>query len=166
MRRMMLVAAALSAFSAGSTLSAGMSSALATTRGHAGRGADLAMTGQVEAGVRSAQLGQHVPFSFTMTNKSSSTSSASVAFIFTVTNGTADMSDYVCPLTTNRFNIFPDTPACEPGALAAGRHTRAAIIVTPISAGMVTVMSCASQLTLGIDPVPSNNCKTLSIKIG
>ena len=137
-----------------------MSPAQATT------GPDLAMTGSVVAGVTSAQSSQHLPFTFTMTNKSSSTAAGSVSFTFTVTNGTADTADYVCPLTSNHFDINPDTPSCEPGGLAATKSTRAAIIVTPsISTGTVTVRSCASDLTGSTDPVSSNNCKSLSIKI-
>jgi Domain of unknown function DUF11 len=128
--------------------------------------ADLSMTGNVVAGVQSSQSGQEVPFLFKLTNKSTTTS-ANVSFYFSITNGTASDSvdDYVCPLISNHFNIYPDTPACEPGSLAAGKTTQAAILVTPKS-GVTTmsVKACAQNLS-STDPTSSNNCKTLSVKI-
>jgi hypothetical protein len=127
-------------------------------------GLDLAMTGSVVAGVSGAQLGQEVPFTFTMTNKSTSTS-ADVEFVFTVTNGSTDSGDYVCPLISDHFNINPDTPACEPGVLQARRSTRAAILVTPKATGTMTVKACAGNLQSIADPVSTNNCKTLKLSI-
>lgn len=67
------------------------------------------MRGTVVAGVTSAQLGQEVPFAFSMINHSA-TASADIAFTFSVTNGTADGSDYVCPLIATHFNIDPRHP--------------------------------------------------------
>src|SRR4051812_4393686 len=102
MRKAIWLSAALSVGAVGAIF-VGMSPALARTGHHAATGPDLAMTGSVVAGVTSGQVGLRVPFTFTMTNKSSTTS-ASVAFIFTLTNGTADISSYVCPLTTTHFD--------------------------------------------------------------
>jgi len=99
-----------------------------------------------------------------MSNKSTSTA-GSVAFIFRITNGSAGVSDYVCPLISNHFNIDPDTPACEPGTLRAGRSTKAAILVTPKSSGTLTVKACAVNEANLTDPVSSNNCKTLKLAI-
>jgi hypothetical protein len=145
---------------------AGMSS---FTSANATTGIDLSMSGSVVAGVTSAQagLGQEVAFTFAMKNKST-TSTANVAFMFTITNGTApDTGDYICPLITNHFDINPDTPACEPGFLGAGRTAQAAILATPGVAGTMTVKACALNYNSAPapDPVPSNNCKKLSVKI-
>jgi hypothetical protein len=144
---------------AAGTIGAATSSSQAATSG-----LDLAMSGSNVAGVSGAQPTQEVPFSFTMTNKSTSTS-APVAFIFTVKNGSAASSDYVCPLVSSHFNIFPDTPACDPGALPVGKSTRAAILVTPKAAGIMTVRACAVNLVNKTDPVSTNNCKTLKLAI-
>jgi hypothetical protein len=129
---------------------------------------DLGMTGGTVAGFTKAQPGQELPVVFTMKNHST-TRSASVAFYFTLSHATAadPDSDYTCPLISNHYNIFPDTPACEPGTLGYGKSTSAAIMVTPtISSGTVTVKACAQDLSNYSDPVSSNNCKTVSIAIG
>jgi hypothetical protein len=145
----------------------GLASTLVITSssGAATASVDLGITGATVAGYTSAQYGQELPVSFTIKNHST-TRSADVAFYFTISHATADMSDYVCPLVTGHFNIDPDTPACEPGVLAAGRSTSAAIMVTPtISSGTITVKACAQNLDGTADPVSSNNCKTVSIPI-
>jgi hypothetical protein len=125
---------------------------------------DLSITGGTVAGFTVAPADQELPVSFTMRNHSRTTA-VSVDFFFTLTNATADGSDYVCP-TANHALINPDTPACEPGFLAAGGTTGAAILVTPtISSGTVTVKACADDESNNPDPVPSNNCKTVRIQI-
>jgi hypothetical protein len=127
---------------------------------------DLGMTGKTVAGFTQAQAGQELPVAFTMKNYST-TRSVSVAFYFTLSHATAADGDYTCPLISNHYNIFPDSPACEPGTLGYGRSTSAAILVTPtISSGTVTVKACAQDLSGYSDPVSSNNCKTVSIPIG
>jgi hypothetical protein len=127
------------------------------------KGVDLAIVGTVVAGVTSSQPGQELPFLFTITNHSA-TAPADLSFYFTVTNATADGSDYVCP-TLGHVNINPDTPACEPGRLGAGKSSSAAIMVTPTAAGTVTVKACAQDLSGSPDPVSRNDCKTLSVTI-
>ena len=125
---------------------------------------DLSITGGTVAGFTGAQVDQELPVSFTMTNHGSV--ATPVDFQFTVTNATADGSDYVCPTVGNRFNINPDTPFCEPGFLGAHKQTSAAILVTPtISSGTVTVRACANDEANHHDPAPGNNCKTVSIPI-
>jgi hypothetical protein len=126
---------------------------------------DLSITGQTVAGYTKAQYGQELPVMFTMKNRSPRTAT-SVAFSFTLTNATADGSDYTCPLISNHYNINPDSPNCEPGVLGHGASTSAAIMVTPtIVTGTVTVQACAEDLESHGDPVSSNNCKTVSIPI-
>ncbi|MFL6137662.1 MAG: hypothetical protein ACJ74O_07670 [Frankiaceae bacterium] len=128
---------------------------------------DLSMTGSVVAGVTGAQPSQELAFVFTLKNKSTTTPAAT-DFTFTVKNGTVSGGeDYVCPLVGSRYDIFPDTPACEPGTLGPGKTTRAAILVeTPSAPGVtMTVRACASDELGSTDPVPSNNCKTLRVPI-
>jgi len=126
---------------------------------------DLGITGATVAGYTSAQYGQELPVSFTIKNHST-TRSVDVQFYFTISHATASASDYTCTGIVGHFNINPDTPACEPGVLGAGKSTSAAIMVTPtISSGTVTVKACAYNLDGIADPVSSNNCKTVSIPI-
>jgi hypothetical protein len=126
---------------------------------------DLSITGNTVAGFAGAQQGQELPVLFTMKNRSTTTA-ASVAFSFALTNATADGSDYTCPLISNHFDIFPDGTFCEPGVLGRGKSTSAAILVTPtIYSGTVTVTACAQDLDGYGDPVSANNCKTISIAI-
>jgi len=123
---------------------------------------DLSITGFVVAGVTLADSTQHVPFSFTVTNRSAG--DAPLTITFTLTGGSAaDAGDYVCPLVGTGADISPDTPSCEPGILAGHHSTSAAIIVTPTATGTMTVQACASNETGASDPVPDNNCKSLSI---
>ena len=132
----------------------------------AGPSVDLGITGSTVAGYTAAQSGQELPVSFTMTNHSTTTSTQ-VSFNFTVTNATAaDIGDYVCTLISNHFDIYPDTPSCEPGSLPHGKSTSAAIMVSPtIGTGTVTVKACTQSLDGYPDPVSSNNCKTIKITI-
>jgi hypothetical protein len=132
-------------------------------------GVDLSMSGSVVAGVASASTYKQVPFTFMIKNKSTTTA-ADISFNFSpIVNGTASdySADYVCPLTTNHYDINPDSSSCEPGTLGPGKSSSAAIIVTPSgsSGQTVTVKACAQNLSGAPDPVSSNNCKTLSIKI-
>ena len=80
-------------------------------------GVDLSMSGYVVAGLRSASWPSHVAFAFAMKNHSSTTS-ADIAFTFSVVHGTGinNGANYICP------GASPDTPSCEPGMLAAGTH--------------------------------------------
>ena len=161
MRRRITVLAALAVTCLG-TFAATRPSEATTT------GVDLSMTGSVVAGVRSAQPSQELAFVFTLHNRSTTTSAES-SFTFTVKNGTVEgPEDYVCPLVASHFDINPDTPACEPGTLAAGKTTQAALLVKTPSAGgvTVTVKACARDLDGYSDPVASNNCKTVNIAIG
>src|SRR5690349_41637 len=117
------------------------------------------------AGVTSAQTGGHeLAFSFS-TKNNSTTTSASLAVTFTVTNGTLDATDYICPLISNHFDIDPDTPSCEPGVIGPGKTASTGLLVATKNSGTLTVKACASNLDSPVDPVPSNNCKTLSVKI-
>ena len=127
-------------------------------------GVDLSITGSIFAGLRGAQTGQEIAFSFTVKNHSS-TASADLEVRFSMTNGTADGSDYICPLIRNHFNINPDTPNCEPGVLPANKSETVGILVTPKAAGTMTVRACAANESNTPDPVSSNNCKTLSLAI-
>jgi hypothetical protein len=123
---------------------------------------DLSITGGTVTGFTSSASDQVLPVSFTMRNHSAT--SVPVDFFFTLTNATADATDYVCP--AGHALISPDTPACEPGFLAGGRTTSAAILVTPtISSGTVTVKACADNENNNPDPNRSNNCKTVHIRI-
>ncbi|MFL6164391.1 MAG: hypothetical protein ACJ74U_19515 [Jatrophihabitantaceae bacterium] len=144
---------------AGSLVLVSSSSEAATTN------VDLSITGSTVAGFTAAQSDQELPVAFTMRNHSRIP--VSVDFFFTMTNATADATDYVCPTISTHVLIGPDTPACEPGFLNPGKRTSAAILVTPtISSGMVTVTACANDENGNPDPVPGNNCKTVNIPIG
>jgi Domain of unknown function DUF11 len=124
---------------------------------------DLSTTGSVVAGITSAQVGQELAFSFATKNNSTSTAT-DISVRFTVTNGAVSRSDYICSLISNHFDIDPDTPACETGSLGPGKSTTNAILVATKAAGTMTVKACSSSLTY-TDPVSTNNCKTLSVKI-
>jgi len=125
---------------------------------------DLSITGGPVAGFTGAQPWMELPVSFTMANHGSI--ATSVDFQFTITNATASGEDYVCPLVGTGFLINADTPFCEPGVLGSHKQTSAAILVTPtITSGTVTVQACANDEANHHDPVPSNNCKTVSIPI-
>jgi hypothetical protein len=129
-------------------------------------GPDLAMTGaSVVAGVKVTQgSDQLVPFSFTAKNNSSRV--ADLNFTFTVTHGSPAPGGYICPLPVSKVDINPDSPNCELGSLAAGHSSSAGIIVSAIGASgqYVTVKACVSDFT-ATDPVSSNNCRTLKVKI-
>lgn len=126
-------------------------------------GVDLSMSGYVVVGLRNASWPSHVVFAFTMRNHSSTTS-ADIAFTYNAVHGTGinDGANYLCP------GASPDTPACEPGALAPGHVARAGIIITPprnTPYHRMTVTACASDLTGTTDPDPGNNCTHLTIAI-
>jgi hypothetical protein len=146
---------------------AGLLSLTSVSQAATTTGPDLAMTtASVVDGVKVMQSGgQLVPFSFTAKNNSTTTA-ANLSFDFTVTNGAADNYGYICPLVGTKFDINPDSPACEVGSLAGGHSSSAGVIVsaTGASGQYVTVEACLSDLS-STDPVPTNNCKTLKVKI-
>ena len=82
-------------------------------------------------------------------------------------NGTVGGGDYICPLVGSGFDINPDSPSCETGMLGPHKTTQAAILVdTPSTPGVtMTVQACGSDLNGSTDPVPGNNCTTLSVPI-
>jgi hypothetical protein len=126
-------------------------------------GVDLSMSGYVVSGLRSASWPSHVAFAFAMKNRSSTTS-ADISFTFSAVHGTGinDGANYICP------GASPDTPSCEPGSLAPGHIAQAGIIITPprnTPYHRMFVTACASDLSGTTDPVPSNNCKQLTIAI-
>jgi hypothetical protein len=98
-----------------------------------------------------------------VTNNSTTTTAPDLNIRFTLTNATANSSDYVCPLTSNHANINPDTPSCEPGGLAQGKSTSAAIVAVPGSGSTVVVKACVTSAVT--DPLLTNNCKTVSIPL-
>ena len=125
---------------------------------------DLATSGSVVPTIWSADVGQELAFLFTTTNKST-TASAELNVTFTVRNGIVRNSDYICNLISNHHAISPDTPSCEPGLLGPAKATRNAILVTATATGTMTVKACSTAINGYSDPVSSNNCKTLTVKI-
>lgn len=154
----------LAAVAVGSCAAVVVALTLSTNSTAATTGVDLGITGSTVAGVVLGQVGQKLAFSFTVKNHSTTTS-ASLGITFTVARGTANGTDFICPMISNHFDINPDEPTCEPGTLRHGRSTRAAIVVTPTSTGTLTVKACAENQG-DTDPVSSNNCKTISVPIG
>ena len=155
MRKVILTALALIS---ASVLGGGTATSAATTT------IDLATSGSVVPTIRSAEVGQELAFLFTTTNKST-TASADLSVTFAVKNGSVRGSDYICNLISNHFAISPDTPSCEPGPLGPAKTTRNAILVTAVATGTMTVRACSTALNGYPDPVSSNNCKTLSVRI-
>jgi hypothetical protein len=162
MRKIVIVTAALGLAISSATivLAAGASAAAPTT--------DLAVTGSVAGGLRVLGEPSHlVAFTFDLKNKGPNgvTSSADMTFS-KVHNGS--VVDQLCILP-NRSSIEPDSPFCEPGALAAGQTTHMTLILQPTVGGAanrkLSVQVCASTEDSEVDPVASNNCKTLSVTL-
>jgi hypothetical protein len=151
-----LVAIGTVTAAAAAVLTAAVSSQAATT------GVDLGITGTVVTGVTRVDIGQELPFSFTIKNHSS-TRTANVAFVFTNV-ASAGGDDYLCATTTHS-TVSPDTPDCEPGDLGPGQLVNAAIMLRATRSGLLTVTACASNLNGTPDPVSSNNCKTLHVTV-
>lgn len=140
----------------------------ATATGAATTSVDLSITGGTVTGFTHSGGFPLLPVSFTIRNNSTTTNAGDIAVSFKWRNTTTPSSeDYLCPLTSNHTLISPDTPACEPGGLAAGKTTGAALIVTP-KAGVasVSVTACAMLIDGHTDPISSNNCKTVTISNG
>ena len=116
----------------------------------------LSITGSVVAGVTSVQPGQVLTFDFTIKNHRS----ASVDVDFDFTWAHANEVGITCPLVSSGADINPDSPFCEPGALARGGTTQAAIVVrAPNSAGTVVVKACADDEDNGATPP----CSSVSV---
>jgi hypothetical protein len=142
-----------------------MSLVAASESGAATTTIDLSITGGSVAGFTHSGGFPKLPIAFAIKNNSSTTNADDIDFYFTWTNtATPQYNDYICPLTSNHTLINPSTPACEPGGLAAGKTTGAALMVTPKpGVTKVTVKACAFLLDSHTDPVSSNNCKTVTI---
>ena len=115
----------------------------------------MTVTGSVVAGVTSVYQGQDLVFDFTDKNTGTTTNPNNI-FYYTYTN--SSYVDIVCPLA-NGQDINPDTPACEPGALAGGKSTQSAIIVQATGPGPIVVKAC-------VGPTGTTVCKSLTVKYG
>jgi hypothetical protein len=161
MRKIATVTAALGLVigSAGIVQAAGASAAAPS--------ADLAVTGSVAGGLRILGEPSHlVAFTFDLKNKGPNgvTSSADMTYS-RVHNGF--VVDQLCVLP-NGTGFNADSPSCEPGALAAGESTHMTLILKPTAGALnrkLTVRVCASTEGSEVDPVASNNCKTLSVTL-
>ncbi len=140
----------------------------ATTTGAATTSVDLSITGGTVSGFTHSGGFPLLPVSFTIRNNSTTTNAGDIEISFKWTNTTTpSYEDYLCPQTSSHTLINPDTPACEPGGLGAGKTTGAALIVTPKpGVTSVSVTACAMLIDGHTDPVSRNNCKTVSISIG
>jgi hypothetical protein len=128
---------------------------------------DLAVTGSVAGGLRILGEPSHlVAFTFDLKNKGPNgvTSSADMTYS-RVHNGS--VVDQLC-VTANGVGFNADSPTCEPGTLAAGASTHMTLLLKPTEGAAnrkLTVRVCASTEDSEVDPVASNNCKTLSVTL-
>jgi hypothetical protein len=162
MRKIIIAIGALG-LAVGSVLSlqsVGASAAAPTT--------DLAVTGAVAGGLRITGETSHlVAFSFDLTNKGPNAVTSSADMTYSkVHNGF--VVDQLCVMS-NGVGFNADSPTCEPGALAAGKSTHMTLIMKPTAGALnrtLSVRVCASTEDSEVDPVSSNNCKTLSVTLG
>jgi len=153
------------------TLGLAIGSALSVQSGGASAAApttDLAVTGSVEGGLRITVETSHLlAFTFDLKNKGPNgvTSSADMTYS-KVRNGF--VVDQFCVMT-NGVGFNADSPTCEPGTLAAGKSTHMTLILKPTQGALnrtLSVQVCASTEDSEVDPVSSNNCKTLNVTLG
>jgi hypothetical protein len=128
--------------------------------------ADLAVTGSVAGGERTVATYHLVAFTFHLKNKGPNgvTSSADMTYS-NVHNGY--VVDQLCVMP-NGNGFDPDSPSCEPGALAAGQSTHMTLILKPtegVPNRKLTVQVCASTEDSEVDPISSNNCKIQSVTL-
>jgi hypothetical protein len=160
MRKIVIVTAALGlAIGSAMIVQAGGASAAAPTT-------DLAVTGSVAGGERVVASNHLVAFTFDLKNKGPNrvTSSADLTYS-KLHNGF--VVDQLC-VFPNGNGFDPDSPSCEPGALAAGQSTHMTLIVKPTAGApnrKLSVQVCGSTEGSEIDPVASNNCTTLSVTL-
>jgi hypothetical protein len=129
------------------------------------QGADLAVSGVVAGGETSTESSHLIVFVFTLTNKGPEGTADSSADL-TVTDVTGgNIIDTMCVLP-NGFGINPDTPSCETGPLRVHQSVQDTYVLQPSGSGVtVSVRACSSNEAGIPDPVASNNCKTLAVKI-
>ena len=156
--RQRVVGAGLAALLAGGVTVAVVSGSEAATTT-----ADLSISASRLDGMTSADQFTNTGFNATVTNKGPGPSTAADIH-FTATGGTIDR--VICVNATHGAFIS-DGDICEPGGLAAGQSAKGTVIVSPTAAagGKVTVRACAEGLDPGVDPVASNNCRTLSVAL-
>jgi hypothetical protein len=161
MRKIVIVTAALGlAIGSAMIVQAGGASAAAPRT-------DLAVTGSVAGGLRVLGEPSHlVAFTFDLKNKGPDavTSSADMTYR-KVHNGF--VVDQLCVMV-NGVGFNADSPSCEPGTLAAGESTHMTLILKPTAGALnrtLSVQVCASTEASEVDPVSSNNCKTLSVTL-
>ena len=117
-------------------------------------------------GLKSIGSGNLFVAQFTETNTGSHP--VDISFLYSWSNASApDYKDYICPQVKTGGDVSPDTPACEPGFLAPGQSTQAALIVIPDVSGVpVKVKACALDLTddLGFK-VQDRHCATVRAQV-
>jgi hypothetical protein len=145
----------------GAVIALGAVSEAATTS------ADLAVTGSVVGGITKVAGHEHgLVFSYTLTNKGPNASGGSADLVLSVTGGS--FTDIAC-IPPTHTPINPDGTFCEDGPLSSGQSSKDVAIVAPTAAsgGKVTMRACAMNEAGAdaTDPVSTNNCKTLSVRV-
>jgi hypothetical protein len=133
--------------------------ASAAPSGAAAAGPTFALHGTAVGGIKVIQTGQTLTFLFRETNKGPG-SALEDLLLTKVTNATVAAMTCVLP---NGVAIYPDTPACEPGSLSAGRSA-SSVITTNVTGGSGSVVSarlCLFNESTGV----TGPCKTVSVKI-
>jgi hypothetical protein len=161
MRKIVIGTAALGLVIGSATIvEAGGASAAAPTT-------DLVLTASVAGGESVVGTRHLVAFTFELKNNGPDTVTSSADMTYNkLHNGY--VVDQLC-VQPDRKSFEPDSPGCEPGALAVGQVTNMTLIVKPTAGApnrKLTVQVCASTEDTEVDPVASNNCKNLSVTLG
>jgi len=106
-----------------------------------------------------------VVVSFTATNKGPATAPDTHIDITSMKNLSAAPAESYC-VAANGGTLDADSPSCEPSpALPVGGHESSIVVLAHGAPGTTaSITMCIRSFDPIIDPVPSNNCKTITAK--
>ena len=132
----------------------------------AATGPDVAMVrSYVAGGITSSVAGQPLTFVFRARNNGPGPADLAITLVWAhgidLSRSTSRIS---CGLPNGSL-IEPDGNICEPGPIRPGQRASSLILNGVATGTDIDVKACASNLTVSIDPVPRNNCRTLRVDL-
>ncbi|MFL6100002.1 MAG: hypothetical protein ACJ71T_08635 [Actinomycetales bacterium] len=157
-RRIVLAATAAALAVAGFALPSGSASAAT--------GPDVAMVrAHTAGGVTSAEAGDQITFVFSAQNNGPGGADLAITLIWAHGIDRNMPTSRLSCVLPNGSVFEPDGDSCEPGFVRPGQRP-SSLVFTGVATGQdIDVKACASNLTVSVDPLPRNNCRTVRVDL-
>jgi hypothetical protein len=140
--------------------------ALPSGSASAATGPDVAMVrAHTAGGVTSAEAGDQITFVFSARNHGPGPADLSINLIWAHGIDLNRSTSRISCVLPNGALIEPDGQNCEPGFIRPNQRA-SSLILTGLATGQdIDVKACATNLTVSVDPLPRNNCRTVRVDL-